>query len=113
VRSELLLPGGRLQLSIGLRVTGHLGAFYAQSETDLALGVLHADAALSVSFAHAGKLSPREHAHVQCAALYTSAEGKRRVRVLNVAVQVAELAGNVFRMADMDAVVCHLAKDGE
>lgn len=49
---------------------------------------------------------------MQVAVLYTSPEGSRRVRVVNLALQVADLAGNVFRMADADAVVCHLTKEG-
>lgn len=44
--------------------------------------------------------------------LYTSAAGERRVRVCNLGLQVAGMAGNVFRFADMDAVVCHLVRQG-
>ena len=90
----------------------HFGNFYGRSDTDLAFGVLDANKAISVQFEHKGSLSAREYAHIQCALLYTSLDGKRRVRTINLAVQVADLAGNVFRNADMDAVVCHLSKEG-
>ena len=37
---------------------------------------------------------------------------ERSVRVCNLGVQVASMAGNVYRFADMDAVVCHLIREG-
>jgi protein transport protein SEC24 len=81
---------------------------------DLTLGVAHADTAFAFELSHSTKLDVREHAHIQVALLYTSATtGQRRVRVLNLAIQVADLAGNVFKFADMDAVVAVMAKRGE
>lgn len=78
---------------------------------------MHSDAAFGVSFSHTGgrgaPLDTREYAHLQCAVLYTTVEGQRRVRVLNVAFQVAAFGGNVFRFADMDATVCFLVKESK
>jgi protein transport protein SEC24 len=34
------------------------------------------------------------------------------VRVINVALNVVELAGSVFQYADLEAVLAHLAKEG-
>lgn len=111
----------RVRCSTGLRVRAHYGAFHQRTPTDLELGLLHADAAFSVSLEHSSSsalsrraaLDEREYAHLQCAVLYTTIDGRRRVRVLNVALQVSALAGNVFRYADTDATVCHLAKEGQ
>ena len=81
----------------------------------LAMGTLHADSAFAVSLKHTGgrntPLDSREYAHLQCAVLYTSREGERRVRVLNVAFQIATLAGNVFRFADAETTLAFLAKE--
>lgn len=97
-------------------------AFYgALSESSvspgtLTLGIMHSDAAFAVELSHTGgrgtPLDAREYAYLQCAVLYTTKDGKRRVRVLNVAFQVAALAGNVFRFADSDATVTFLTKEG-
>jgi protein transport protein SEC24 len=74
---------------------------------------VHADSSFAVELTHGGRLDARENAHIQCALLYTTIDGQRRVRVINLAMTVADLAGNVFKYADMDATVAYFAKDGE
>lgn len=103
----------KTRTSAGLRVDEYHGNTHQRIDTaqdELSLGALHAEAAFSITLSHTGKLSAREHAHVQCAVLYTSREGDRRVRVINLALKVADLAGSVYRFADMDAVVTHMSK---
>ncbi|KAF7975377.1 hypothetical protein HWV62_9713 [Athelia sp. TMB] len=101
----------RIRCSHGLRIGAHYGNFYQKSSTDLELGVLDADKAISVGLEHSRALDDRSYAYLQCAVLYTSLSGQRRVRTCNLAIQVASLAGNVFRFADMDTVVCHLTRE--
>lgn len=118
----------RVRISQGLRITGlhgplsqgGAGADFADGEA--AMGVLQSDNALAVSYAHSGRttLDVRGNAygsgglaHIQCAVLYTSRNGERRVRVLNLALKVTELAGNVFRYADAEATVAFFAKECE
>ncbi|KAL5508758.1 hypothetical protein ACEPAG_4737 [Sanghuangporus baumii] len=107
----------RVRVSRGLKTRAFYGALSESSVSpgSLIFGVMHADAAFAVELSHSSgrgtPLDSREYAHLQCAVLYTTREGSRRVRVLNVAFQVASLAGNVFRYADSDATVCFLAKE--
>ncbi|KAI5121951.1 hypothetical protein M0805_002022 [Coniferiporia weirii] len=107
----------RVRVSRGLRIKALHGALLqgasGAGDGEAALGMLHADSAFSVAFTHTGRtpLDARGHAHIQCAVLYTTREGQRRVRVLNVALQVAALAGNVYRYADAEATACHLTKE--
>ncbi|KAL1703941.1 hypothetical protein EV121DRAFT_270832 [Schizophyllum commune] len=106
----------RVRCSEGLHATTHHGAFSQTSPTDLEFGVMSADTAFGAGIGFTGgtltptTLDVREFAHIQCAVLYTTAEGSRRVRVLNLALQTVELAANVFHYADMEAVLAHMAR---
>ncbi|KAG8701649.1 COPII coat Sec23p-Sfb3p heterodimer component [Ceratobasidium sp. 394] len=101
----------RVRCSSGLTVSTHLGAFHQTSPSDLTIAMSHADNAVLTTFTHSGRLDDRREAHIQCATLYTSRTGERRVRVLNLAVQVSTLAGNVFKNADLEVVCCTFARE--
>lgn len=107
-----LLVGAKQKHS-GLRITKHFGNFVQSNPTDLDFGILDADKAVVADFEHSSSLSTHEYAHIQCATLYTTVWGERRVRVINLALQIVELAGNVFQYADMDTVFCRFAREGQ
>ncbi|KAF8707374.1 Sec23/Sec24 trunk domain, partial [Rhizoctonia solani] len=92
----------RVRCSTGLSVSTNLGAFHQMSPSDLTIASSHADNSVLVTFTHSGRLDDRREAHIQSATLYTSRTGERRVRVLNIAVQVSTLAANVFKNADLE-----------
>ena len=97
---------------LGLRISQYYGNFARSNATDLTLGILDADRAIMADFEHSGSLDPRSYAYIQCATLYTTVWGERRVRVINLALQVAQLAGNVFQFADLDTLICRLTREG-
>ena len=101
------------RLGIGLRIADHFGSFFQRNVTDLEFGTMDADKAVAARIKHEGKLDEKVDAHFQCAVLYTSATGQRRVRVHNLAVPVTSLLANVFRFADMDTTIAYVAKDGK
>ncbi|KIM70512.1 hypothetical protein SCLCIDRAFT_12458 [Scleroderma citrinum Foug A] len=101
----------RIRSSHGLRILKYYGNVHERSPTDIEVGVWDADKAFSACIEHTRSLDERQHAYLQCAVLYTTRHGQRRVRTCNLALQVTSLAGNVYRFADMDAVVCHLARE--
>lgn len=101
----------RLRCSNGLSPTQHLGNFFQRNATDLEFANIDADEAISVLVKHYGRLDEKHEAHFQCALLYTTSYGERRVRCHNVAVPVTNLLGNVFRYADLDSTIAYYAKE--
>ncbi|EAU89424.2 protein transporter SEC24 [Coprinopsis cinerea okayama7 len=102
----------RVRTCNGLRVSRQFGNFLQRNPTDVEFGILDADKAITVELEHSGTLDPRGQAHLQCAVLYTSVEGQRRVRVINLSLNVVELAGNVFQYADMETTLGYFAREG-
>ncbi|PWN51749.1 hypothetical protein IE53DRAFT_367801 [Violaceomyces palustris] len=101
----------RVRCSNGLRVVEHYGNFFQRNVTDLEMGNIDSDKAFAALIKHEGKLDEKQEAHFQCAILYTTASGERRVRCHNIAVPVTNLLGNVFRYADMDSAVAFHMKE--
>ncbi|GAA5990972.1 hypothetical protein JCM10908_000105 [Rhodotorula pacifica] len=101
----------RIRCSNGLRIADHYGNFFQRNITDLEFGSIDADKAVAARIKHEGKLDEKVDAYFQCAALYTSAAGERRVRVHNLAVPVSNLISSVFRAADMDTTIAFVTKD--
>ncbi|KAF7763474.1 hypothetical protein Agabi119p4_8011 [Agaricus bisporus var. burnettii] len=101
----------RFRCSSGLNITNHFGNFARSNPTDLDFGIIDADKAVMADFEHSSTLSTREYAYIQCATLYTTVWGERRVRVINLALQIAELAGNVYQFADSSTILCRFARE--
>jgi len=103
----------RIRCSNGLRISDHIGNFYQRSLTDLEFGTIDDAKAFAAVLKHDGRLDDRQPAYVQVAVLYTSSNGERRVRCLNMSFTVTSLIGNVFRFADLDAAVTIFLKEGK
>ena len=80
---------------------------------DLEFGVIDADKAVGVMFSYDGKLDSKLDAHFQCALLYTTTNGERRVRCTNTVASVSEGAVESMKYIDQDAVVNMIAKEGK
>lgn len=103
----------KVRCSNGLQVSGYHGNFLQHNfGADLEFGVIDADKSVGVMFSYDGKLDPRLDAHFQCALLYTTSSGERRVRCTNTVASVSEGAADSMHFIDQDAVVNMIAKEG-
>ena len=103
----------KVRCSNGLQVSSYHGNFLQHTfGADLEFGVIDADKAIGVMFSYDGKLDAKLDAHFQCALLYTTASGERRVRCTNTVASVSENASECMKFIDQEAVVNIIAKEG-
>ncbi|KAJ5094426.1 Sec23/Sec24 beta-sandwich [Penicillium angulare] len=102
----------KVRCSNGLQVSSYHGNFVQHAlGADLEIGSIDADKAIGAIFSYDGKLDPKLDAHFQAALLYTSADGQRRVRCINVVASVNEGGMETMKFIDQDAVVGVIAKE--
>ncbi|KAL3462974.1 hypothetical protein BJX64DRAFT_131380 [Aspergillus heterothallicus] len=102
----------KVRCSNGLQVSSYHGNFVQHTfGADLEIGSIDADKAIAVLFSYDGKLDTKLDAHFQAALLYTSANGQRRVRCINIVAAVNEGGMETMKYIDQDAVVSIIAKE--
>ncbi|KAK2884608.1 protein transport protein Sec24C isoform X2 [Channa argus] len=100
----------RVRTSTGIRATDFFGSFFMSNTTDVELAGLDCDKAITVEFKHDDKLSEETGALMQCAVLYTSCSGQRRLRIHNMAVNCCSQLADLYRNCETDTIINYLAK---
>ncbi|XP_048843532.1 protein transport protein Sec24C isoform X2 [Brienomyrus brachyistius] len=100
----------RVRTSTGIRATDFFGSFYMSNTTDVELAGLDCDKTITVEFRHDDKLCEDTGALLQCAVLYTSCRGQRRLRIHNLAVNCCSQLAELYRHCETDALVNFFAK---
>ncbi|ORY06568.1 hypothetical protein K493DRAFT_203088 [Basidiobolus meristosporus CBS 931.73] len=101
----------RVRCSNGFSLDDHFGNFYMRNATDVEFGGLDCDKSVAVLLKHDAKVDEKTDATFQCALLYTTSSGQRRIRLHNLSVPVTTLMGNMFRYAEMDTTINLLCKE--
>uniref|UniRef100_I3KFR6 SEC24 homolog C, COPII coat complex component n=1 Tax=Oreochromis niloticus TaxID=8128 RepID=I3KFR6_ORENI len=100
----------RVRTSTGIRATDFFGSFYMSNTTDVELAGLDCDKAITVEFKHDDKLSEETGALMQCAVLYTSCSGQRRLRIHNMAVNCCSQLADLYRNCETDTIINYFSK---
>ncbi|XP_051530063.1 protein transport protein Sec24C-like isoform X10 [Myxocyprinus asiaticus] len=100
----------RVRTSTGIRATDFFGSFYMSNTTDVELAGLDCDKTVTVEFRHDDKLSEETGALMQCAVLYTSFNGQRRLRIHNMAVNCCSQLADLYRNCETDTIINFFAK---
>ncbi|XP_028916148.1 protein transport protein Sec24C isoform X2 [Ornithorhynchus anatinus] len=100
----------RVRTSTGIRATDFFGAFYMSNTTDVELAGLDGDKTITVEFKHDDKLSEDSGALIQCALLYTSCGGQRRLRIHNLSLNCCTQLADLYRNCETDTLINYLAK---
>uniref|UniRef100_A0A7N9AYY7 SEC24 homolog C, COPII coat complex component n=1 Tax=Mastacembelus armatus TaxID=205130 RepID=A0A7N9AYY7_9TELE len=100
----------RVRTSTGIRATDFFGSFFMSNTTDVELAGLDCDKAITVEFKHDDKLSEETGALMQCAVLYTSCSGQRRLRIHNMAVNCCSQLADLYRNCETDTIINFFSK---
>ncbi|XP_038599737.1 protein transport protein Sec24C isoform X2 [Tachyglossus aculeatus] len=100
----------RVRTSTGIRATDFFGAFCMSNTTDVELAGLDGDKTITVEFKHDDKLSEDSGALIQCALLYTSCGGQRRLRIHNLSLNCCTQLADLYRNCETDTLINYLAK---
>ncbi|CAA6660059.1 unnamed protein product [Spirodela intermedia] len=109
LRWNVTRPQG-LRLSCGLQVQEYYGNFCKRIPTDIDLPGIDCDKTIMVTFKHDDKFQENTECAFQCALLYTTVYGERRIRVTTLSLPCTSMLSNLFRSADLDTQFTCLLK---
>ncbi|TSL34588.1 Protein transport protein Sec24D [Bagarius yarrelli] len=100
----------RVRTNTGFRATDFFGAIYMNTTTDVEMAAVDCDKAVTVEFKHDDTLSEEAGALIQCAVLYTSISGQRRLRVHNLSLNCSSQLAELYKSCETDALINFFAK---
>nr|XP_006630063.1 PREDICTED: protein transport protein Sec24D [Lepisosteus oculatus] len=100
----------RIRTSTGFRATDFFGAIYMNNTTDVEMAGVDCDKAVTVEFKHDDTLSEDSGALVQCALLYTTIGGQRRLRIHNLSLNCTSQLADLYKSCETDALINFFAK---
>ncbi|XP_073013012.1 protein transport protein SEC24 C-like [Typha latifolia] len=100
----------RVRCSQGLQVQEYSGNFCKRVPTDIDLPGIDSDKTIMVTFKHDDKFQEGSECAFQCALLYTTVYGQRRIRVINLSLPCTNTLSSLFRLADLDTQFACLLK---
>ena len=68
---------------------------------------------MTVELKHDDKLTEEDGVYVQTALLYTACSGQRRLRVLNLSLNVCSQMADLYRSCELDTMTNLMVKQGQ
>ncbi|XP_041840571.1 protein transport protein Sec24D isoform X2 [Melanotaenia boesemani] len=100
----------RVRTSTGFRATDFYGAVHMNNTTDVEMAAVDCDKALTVEFKHDDTLSEETGALMQCALLYTTIGGQRRLRIHNLSLNCSSQLSELYKNCETDSLINFFAK---
>ncbi|XP_075999892.1 protein transport protein Sec24D [Genypterus blacodes] len=100
----------RVRTSTGFRATDFYGAIHMNNTTDIEMAAVDCDKAVTVEFKHDDTLSEETGAFMQCALLYTTISGQRRLRIHNLSLNCSLQLSELYKSCETDSLVNFFAK---
>ncbi|CAB1345193.1 unnamed protein product, partial [Coregonus sp. 'balchen'] len=100
----------RVRTSTGFRATDFFGAIHMNNTTDVEMAAVDCDKAVTVEFKHDDTLSEETGALMQCALLYTTISGQRRLRIHNLSLNCSAQLSELYKSCETDALINFFTK---
>lgn len=100
----------RVRTSTGFRATDFFGAIHMNNTTDVEMAAVDCDKAVTVELKHDDSLAEETGAMMQCALLYTTLSGQRRLRVHNLSLNCSSQLPELYKSCETDALINFFAK---
>ncbi|KAA0723816.1 Protein transport protein [Triplophysa tibetana] len=100
----------RVRTGTGFRATDFFGTVYMNNTTDVEMAAVDCDNAVTVEFKHDDTLSEESGAVMQCALLYTTVSGQRRLRIHNLSLNCTSQLSELYKSCETDALINFFAK---
>ncbi|ELW62613.1 Protein transport protein Sec24D [Tupaia chinensis] len=100
----------RVRTSTGFRATDFFGGIFMNNTTDVEMAAIDCDKAVTVEFKHDDKLGEDSGALIQCAVLYTTIGGQRRLRIHNLGLNCSSQLADLYKSCETDALINFFAK---
>lgn len=100
----------RVRTSTGFRATDFFGGIFMNNTTDVEMAAIDCDKAVTVEFKHDDKLGEDSGALIQCAVLYTTIGGQRRLRIHNLSLNCSSQLSDLYKSCETDALINFFAK---
>ncbi|XP_049355011.1 protein transport protein Sec24-like At4g32640 [Solanum verrucosum] len=92
----------RVRCSQGLQVNEYSGNYCKRIPSDVDLPAIDCDKTIMVTLKHDDKLQDGSECSFQCALLYTTIDGQRRIRISTFSLPCTTMLSDLFRSADLD-----------
>lgn len=100
----------RVRTSTGFRATDFFGGIYMNNTTDVEMAAVDCDKGMTVEFKHDDTLSEETGALMQCALLYTTISGQRRLRIHNLSLNCSSQLSELYKSCETDSLINFFAK---
>ncbi|XP_036967932.1 protein transport protein Sec24D isoform X1 [Acanthopagrus latus] len=100
----------RVRTSTGFRATDFFGAIHMNNTTDVEMAAVDCDKAVTVELKHDDTLSEETGALMQCALLYTTISGQRRLRIHNLSLTCSSQLSELYKSCETDSLINFFVK---
>ncbi|OCT99894.1 protein transport protein Sec24D [Xenopus laevis] len=100
----------RVRTSTGFRATDFFGGIYMSNTSDVEMAGVDCDKTVTVEFKHDDKLNEDTGALIQCALLYTTISGQRRLLIHNISLSCSSQMADIYKSCETDVLINFFAK---